>query len=111
MRCVIVSHESCIMRVSTDAVSGFSESACRAASGALSGFIMRAAGKVMGIIMKNILTFLEENAIKYKDKTAFVDLNDSVTYAELLERAQSIGSALSKTGTKISRLQFILINV
>ena len=54
----------------------------------------------MGIIMKNILTFLEENAIKYKDKTAFVDLNDSVTYAELLARAQSIGSALSKTGTK-----------
>lgn len=100
MRCVIVSYESCIMRVITDAVSGFSESACRAASGALSGFIMRAAGKVMGIIMKNILTFLEENAIKYKDKTAFVDLNDSVTYAELLERAQSIGSALSKTGTK-----------
>lgn len=100
MRCVIVSYESCIMRVSTDAVSGFSESACRAASGALSGFIMRAAGKVMGIIMKNILTFLEENAIKYKDKTAFVDLNDSVTYAELLARAQSIGSALSKTGTK-----------
>ena len=46
MRCVIVSYESCIMRVSTDAVSGFSESACRAASGALSGFIMRAAGKV-----------------------------------------------------------------
>ena len=100
MRCVIVSYESCIMRVSTDAVSGFSESACRAASGALSGFNLQVAGKVMGIIMKNILTFLEENAIKYKDKTAFVDLNDSVTYAELLERAQSIGSALSKTGTK-----------
>ena len=77
--CVIVSYESCIMRVSTDAINSFSKSVCMAASGALSGFNLQAAGKVMGIIMKNILTFLEENAIKYKDKTAFVDLNDSVT--------------------------------
>lgn len=50
--------------------------------------------------MKNVLTFLEENAVKFKDKTAFADLNDSVTYGELLERAQSIGTALAKTGTK-----------
>lgn len=45
--------------------------------------------------MKNILEFLEKNAELYKDKTAFFDINTSLTYYELMTQAKRVGSALT----------------
>ncbi|MCH5321431.1 MAG: AMP-binding protein, partial [Eubacterium sp.] len=46
--------------------------------------------------MKNILEYIERNAAKYPDKTAFLDTEGSITYSELLKNAKSIGTALSE---------------
>ena len=46
--------------------------------------------------MKNILEFLEANALKYPDKKAFISVNKSLTYGELQNEAKAIGSALIK---------------
>lgn len=45
--------------------------------------------------MKNILEFLEKNAVEFKDKTAFIDSEDSVTYGEVLKLSKRIGTAVS----------------
>jgi len=50
--------------------------------------------------MKNILEYIEVSAKKYPDKNAFVDIDSSITYSELLHIAQNIGTALSIIGTK-----------
>lgn len=44
----------------------------------------------------NALEYLEEAAERYADKAAFADDTDSCTFAELRDRAQRIGTALSK---------------
>ena len=44
----------------------------------------------------NVLEWLEKSAEKYPDKVAFADLNNSITYAELLNQAKRIGSAIVK---------------
>lgn len=46
--------------------------------------------------MKNILEFLEKNAVDFKDKAAFIDSEKYVTYGELLELSKRIGTAVSK---------------
>ncbi len=43
----------------------------------------------------NVLEYLEESARRCPDKTAFADPDESVTYAEIKERAMRIGSALA----------------
>lgn len=43
----------------------------------------------------NILSFLETNAIMYPDKNAVVEVSATITYKELQERSQRIGSALA----------------
>lgn len=48
--------------------------------------------------MKNILELLEKNAKKFENKAAFVDVNDTITYGALCERAKRIGSCLAQTG-------------
>ncbi len=45
--------------------------------------------------MKNILEFLELNASRFKDKIAFKDINNSLTYGELLAGSKAVGTALS----------------
>lgn len=50
--------------------------------------------------MKNILQFIEQNAVKYRDKVAFLDIENSVTYGELLSYAKKIGTAVSAVNTK-----------
>lgn len=47
--------------------------------------------------MKNILEYLEHSASQYPAKTAFADKDSSITYAELLQRARKIGTALAQT--------------
>lgn len=49
-----------------------------------------------GSKLKNVLEFLEKSARLYPDKAAFFDLNISLTYKELLESSQKIGSALTR---------------
>ncbi len=44
----------------------------------------------------NALTYLECSAQRFPDKIAFVDVNGSFTYDELLHNTKSIGSALAK---------------
>lgn len=46
--------------------------------------------------MKNVLEYLERSARLYPDKTAFEDLNQKITYAQLRKRAKAIGSALAE---------------
>jgi len=46
--------------------------------------------------MKNVLEYLERSARLYPDKTAFEDLNQKITYAQLKKRAKAIGSALAE---------------
>lgn len=50
--------------------------------------------------MKNILEFLEMNAGRFKDKTAFSDINQNLSYGELLDSAKRIGSALCCLGLR-----------
>lgn len=50
--------------------------------------------------MKNILEFLEMNAERFKDKTAFSDINQNLSYGELLDSAKRIGSALCCLGLR-----------
>lgn len=50
--------------------------------------------------MKNILEFLEQNSVLLKDKTAFKDVRNSLTYGQLLRSSQSVGTALASLGTK-----------
>ena len=46
--------------------------------------------------MKNVLEYLERSAARDPDKVAFADVNEEITYAQLLQRAKEIGSALAK---------------
>ncbi|MBR1531707.1 MAG: AMP-binding protein, partial [Eubacterium sp.] len=48
--------------------------------------------------MKNILEFFEHNAARLPDKPAFVDNEESLTYAKALELSKRIGSHICKTG-------------
>lgn len=50
--------------------------------------------------MKNILEFLELNAERYGGKVAFSDLENSITYEELLLSSKRIGTAVSIAGTR-----------
>ena len=45
--------------------------------------------------MKNVLEYLERSAARYPDKVVFADVNAELTYAQLLQRAKEIGSALA----------------
>lgn len=43
---------------------------------------------------RNILDYLESSALRFPDKTAFADEENSLSFAELQQRARRIGSAL-----------------
>ena len=45
--------------------------------------------------INNVLDFLENSANNFPDKIAFADENDSVTYAELIEKAKKMAVAIS----------------
>ena len=45
--------------------------------------------------MKNILEYLERSGALYPDKISFADTDKQITYSELVERARSIGTALT----------------
>ncbi len=51
----------------------------------------------------NILEYLEHSASVYADKTAFADIEESITFGALKERAKKIGSALAKNGIQPRR--------
>lgn len=44
----------------------------------------------------NVLDYLEESALRFPNKTAFADESAACTFAQLKERAQTIGSALAR---------------
>ena len=46
--------------------------------------------------MKNVLEWLEQTTLRLPDKYAFLDMERELSFQELLERAQSIGTALAK---------------
>ncbi len=46
--------------------------------------------------MKNILEYIENSTSEYPDKIAFADNDNTITYAQLLKNAKSIGTALSQ---------------
>lgn len=50
--------------------------------------------------MKNILEYIESSAAAYPDKAAFIDIENSITYSDLLNNAKSIGTRLSSLGEK-----------
>ena len=50
--------------------------------------------------MKNILEFLEKDAARYPDKTAFSDSEEALTYSEALELSKRIGSCLAQLGCR-----------
>ncbi len=45
-------------------------------------------------MVRNVLTYLERSAAQYGSKTAFTDEDTSITFAELMDSAQRIGSFL-----------------
>lgn len=45
--------------------------------------------------MKNVLEYLERSGALYPDKISFADTDKQITYSELIERARSIGTALT----------------
>ncbi|MEG1719168.1 MAG: D-alanine--poly(phosphoribitol) ligase, partial [Clostridia bacterium] len=49
--------------------------------------------------MKNVLEYLEQTTIDFKDKIAAQDGNSAVTYNELLLASQRVGSFLAETKT------------
>jgi amino acid adenylation domain-containing protein len=51
-------------------------------------------------MIRNILTYLENSAARVPDKIAFADVDTDCTYAELLENAKRIGSALARSSEK-----------
>lgn len=48
------------------------------------------------MIQKNVLEYLENTAQCLPDKTAFADEKESLTFAELMERARSLGTYIMK---------------
>jgi len=48
-----------------------------------------------GNIMKNVLEYLENSALRYGSKKAFEDTSASCTYEELHQQARSVGSAVA----------------
>ncbi len=50
--------------------------------------------------MKNVLEYLEQTAARFPHKTAFADEAQSCTFAELLDGARRVGSALAKHGCR-----------
>ncbi|MCG9881070.1 MAG: AMP-binding protein [Bacteroidia bacterium] len=52
----------------------------------------------------NVLEYLEESAIKFTDKLAFVDERNEIKYGDLLQEAKSLGFAIhTKTNTSIRK--------
>lgn len=47
--------------------------------------------------MKNVLEWLEQTALRLPEKKAFMDMKHEISFQEILQRAQSIGTALAKT--------------
>ena len=50
--------------------------------------------------MKNILELLELNAERFPDKPAFIDMEKTLTYSQLLNDARRLGSGISRLGFK-----------
>lgn len=50
--------------------------------------------------MKNILEFLENNLKKYASKIAFQDINDELSYGDLVDASKRIGSFLTRLACK-----------
>lgn len=48
--------------------------------------------------MKNVLEYLEHDAIYFPEKVAFEDINDSVTYSDFYKLTKKIGTAVSDVG-------------
>lgn len=46
--------------------------------------------------MKNVLEWLEQTTLRLPNKYAFLDLEDTISFQEVLQRAQAIGTALAK---------------
>lgn len=46
--------------------------------------------------MKNVLEWLEQTALRLPNKSAFLDMDNEVSFQEILQRAKSIGTALAK---------------
>ena len=47
----------------------------------------------------NVLRLLEKTAQKYGDKTAYSDTDNSITFAEIEDKAKRMGSALAEKVT------------
>lgn len=47
------------------------------------------------LVMKNVLEYLEKTVLDFPDKTAVIDENSALTYSQLKERSEKIGSFLS----------------
>lgn len=58
----------------------------------------------------NVLEYLETSAEKFPDKTAFSDKTESVTYGQLLEQAQRIGSWIGRQGNFQNRPIAVVID-
>lgn len=43
---------------------------------------------------KNVLEWLEESVNKYPDKVAYLDLNEQVTFKDVMDKAKRVGSSL-----------------
>ena len=59
-------------------------------------------------VKANMLEYLEETAKRLPDKTAFYDDHEKMTFAALLETAQSIGSRLAETAAPRQSVALLL---
>ena len=58
--------------------------------------------------MTNILEFLEQTAKRLPDKTAFADVNASLTFSQLEKQSRSIGTALQRLSSPREPVVFFL---
>lgn len=58
--------------------------------------------------MKNILELVESSALKFPDKIAFTDEDNSITYSELEKMARNIGTYLLKFNTRNQPIAVLL---
>lgn len=54
-------------------------------------------------MVKSILDYLEQTALKYPDKTALADDNLSVSFSQWIRQAESIGTAIAQSTNSIIR--------
>ena len=62
------------------------------------------------MLQTNVLEYLEQSAAQWGGKTAFTDESGAVTFGQMLEQAQGLGTLLAKTTGAVNRPVAVLVD-